>query len=370
MARLVINGIPLLGEWSGVARYTFEIASRIAPNFETSYYYGRLSRRLITSPPAGVSKIKGVPLVKRVVRKGLSLLSKLQPPRQFDLYFEPNFIPLPEIGAKKVVVTIHDFSFHLHPQFHPQERVAYFKKYFWDRIGRADKIVTVSQFVKKEAVELLGVPPEKMVPIYNGVEERFFAPISDQQLKEFRENRGLPERYLLFVGSIEPRKNLERLLRAYLSLPLSLRRDYPLLLAGGRGWNNRKIFELIEDSGGDVRYLGYFPREEQPLLYRGATLFLYPSLYEGFGLPVLEGMAVGVPVLTSNTSALPEVGGDQVYYVDPLDQQQIGEGILELLENPSLREKLGRGGAERARQFTWERSAKEHLSLFHSLLSS
>ncbi|MEO1941972.1 MAG: glycosyltransferase family 1 protein [Campylobacterales bacterium] len=370
MARLVINGIPLLGEWSGVARYTFEIASRIAPTFETSYYYGQFSRRLITHPPAGFSKIKGIPLVKRVLRKGLSILSKLQSPHHFDLYFEPNFIPLPEIESSKVVVTIHDFSFHLHPQFHPAERVAYFKKHFWDRIGRADKIITVSQFVKREAVELLELPPEKVVPIYNGVEERFFAPISEGQLEEFRKKRGLPEKYLLFVGSIEPRKNLERLLRAYLSLPLSLRRDYPLLLAGGRGWNNQKIFQLIEDSGGDIRYLGYFPREEQPLLYRGAILFLYPSLYEGFGLPVLEGMAVGVPVLTSNTSALPEVGGDKVYYVDPLDQRQIGEGILELLENPHLREQLGKGGMERARQFSWEKSAKAHISLFLSLFPS
>jgi glycosyltransferase involved in cell wall biosynthesis len=169
--------------------------------------------------------------------------------------------------------------------------------------------------------------------------------------------------YVLAVGTLEPRKNLPRLIEAYAGLPEHVRAGRPLLLAGAVGWDEGETLAAVAEHDGLVRRLGYVPEAELPALYRGADVVCYVSLYEGFGLPVLEAMGCGAAVLASDTSALPEVGGDAVRYADPTDVESIRSGLAGLLADPSARAELGRRGAERAREFSWERTARDTLAV-------
>jgi alpha-1,3-rhamnosyl/mannosyltransferase len=191
-------------------------------------------------------------------------------------------------------------------------------------------------------------PHARVVP--HGVEERFFVDSPKQP-------------YVLMTGTLEPRKNIVRALEAFAGLPADLRDGFELLLAGPRGWQTDEIDAALSRFGDRVRRLGHVDDAELPALYAGATAFLYPSLREGFGLPVLEAMAAGTAVVTSGISSLPEVGGDAVRYVDPHDVDSIRDGLAEILDDAERREALAAAGRERARSFTWERTARETLEV-------
>ncbi|MCX5793005.1 MAG: glycosyltransferase family 1 protein [Elusimicrobia bacterium] len=283
--------------------------------------------------------------------------------RSFELYFEPNFIPL-EIRAKRRVVTVHDFSFELHPQWHPKERVEHFAGNFWKNIGRADRIIVPSDFIRDEAVNRFGLPAEKVRRIHNGFSREQFHPCAPAETAAVRQKYSLPENFILFVGSMEPRKNILNLLKAYAGLGAALRKDLKLVLAGFKGWENREIMDLIGKVKEDVLYLGYLQDAELGALYNLAVLFAYPSRYEGFGLPPLEAMACGCPVVVSRAASLPEVCGGAAVYVDPLDTESIAEGLRKVAQDEPLRKTMRAAGLERARLFSWESSAREHLKLF------
>jgi glycosyltransferase involved in cell wall biosynthesis len=283
--------------------------------------------------------------------------------KTYDLYFEPNFIPF-DIRAGKIVTTVYDFSFYLHPEWHPKERVDYYSKNFFKRIKKSDFIITISKYVERETLEILKIKDPKVVTIYPGYNEIFNTVENEKRKIKPIEN------YILFVGSIEPRKNLVNLLKAYLLLPEYLRKEFKLLLVGFKGWENKEIAELLNKLKKSANYLGYVNNEELAGLYRGATCFVYPSFYEGFGLPPLEAMACGCPVVVSNVTSLPEVCGDAAYYVDPNDVESIAEGIQKVLIDEELRRNLVEKGLERAKLFSWEKAAKEHLKVFEEVLSS
>nr|WP_256502708.1 glycosyltransferase family 1 protein [Desulfuromonas sp. KJ2020] len=179
-----------------------------------------------------------------------------------------------------------------------------------------------------------------------------------------RERLHLPSRFVLFVGSIEPRKNLLRLLQAYQLLSDRLRREVKLVLAGFRGWENREVMAILKKLEGDVHYLGYVTEQDLAALYNLADLFVYPSLYEGFGLPPLEAMACGCPVLVSRIASLPEVCGEAAAYLDPENVEEMTAELTRLLEDGTARGQLATKGLERAQLFSWERSAREHLAVF------
>jgi glycosyltransferase involved in cell wall biosynthesis len=215
---------------------------------------------------------------------------------------------------------------------------------------RGQTLVCISEATRAALVERFprAKPLAHVVPL--GVEARFFADSPEQP-------------YILMTGTLEPRKNIARALEAAAGLPPHLRERFELRLAGPRGWGTDAIDAALARYGSSARHLGLVPDEQLPELYAGATLFLYPSLREGFGLPVLEAMAAGTAVVTSNGSSLPEVGGDAVRYVDPYDVASIRAGVAELLEDGARRERLAAAGRERARSFTWERTARETLAL-------
>jgi alpha-1,3-rhamnosyl/mannosyltransferase len=253
-----------------------------------------------------------------------------------------------------LTATIHDLTCWLMPEVHTPGNVKADRE-FADRIlRRADGLIAVSENTRQDAIRLLGIAPGRIRTIYSGVADEFFdaAP----------QNRTRP--YALYVGTIEPRKNLDTLLDAWALLTPSLRAEYELVIAGPCGWNSEKTLARIER---EAAYVGYVPEADLPGLTAGATAFVYPSLYEGFGFPVAQAMAACVPVLTSNNSCLPEITGDTAILVNPMSASGIAAALTKMLESASLREDLAARGRRRADLFRWEKCVTESLQFFHSV---
>ncbi len=366
---------------SGIARYTYEVSKgmkSISSDIEWYYYQGTISRELIDyhsqngNSHIGLRhKVKNIVssnrYTKALARKTLEILSKLQKD-SYDLYWESNFIPEPSINSKKSIITIHDFSFHLYREWHPKERVDYFSKYFFERIDRADHIITVSEYIKSEAVGILNIADSDISVIHNGVDHSVYREYNSFELEKSIQKFGINSPFILFVGSIEPRKNLLRLIKAYIFLPKELKERFQLLLVGTQGWNNSKIMDMIESENGNIRYIGSVDDIELAHLYNLAEVFVYPSLYEGFGIPPVEAMACGTPVIVSNISSLPEVCGDSALYIDPYSIESISEALYKILSDTNLRDDLTNRGIVQAKKYSWQKTSKEHLELFSKFI--
>ncbi|MCS7043792.1 MAG: glycosyltransferase family 4 protein [Bryobacteraceae bacterium] len=258
-----------------------------------------------------------------------------------------------------VTATIHDLTCWKMPELHSGANVRADRE-FADRVLRqAAGLIAVSECTRRDAIEVLGIPPERIRTIHNGVAEAYFeAPDPPPRLRP----------YVLFLGTIEPRKNVDRLLDAWELLPAGIRRDYELLLAGGAGWRCEATIERLRRAPAGVRWLGYFPEAQLPELIRGAAMLVYPSLYEGFGLPVAQAMACGTPCVASNVSSLPEIAGDAALLVTPESVEEIRDAIVQLIESPELRRRLSSAGRARAeKMFRWQRAARESLRFFHEV---
>jgi glycosyltransferase involved in cell wall biosynthesis len=368
---LIINTIPLLSSLTGIGRYTFEISKYLEDEkvIKTYFFYGYYSKKLLQ--PLSKSNLRFVKsfitksqLVKSIARKLLIKISSVLSP-SYDIYWEPNFIPLENIKAKKIVTSVHDFSFILYKEFHPQERIEYFENNFYKNIVRSDKIICFTEFTKNEIINYLDIEENKIKVIPHGIDHNLFKVYKDLQVS-FK----LPKKFIFSVGSIEPRKNLLGLLNAYNSLKESYKKEYSLVLAGFKGWENKEIMNIIEKNKEYIHYLGYISDEELAKTYNLASLFVYPSFYEGFGLPPLEAMACGTPVVTSNVSSLPEVGGDAVIYCNPSEVVDIKEKIELVLNDKGLQKEMIIKGLERVKEFTWEKSAEDHIKVFRELLKT
>ncbi len=263
--------------------------------------------------------------------------------------------------SARLTATLYDMTCWLVPETHSRRNV-WASKLFAERVmRRADGLISISESTRRDAVRILGLDSEKITVIYPGVAEAFFraAPAGGRC--------GLSRPYILFVGTVEPRKNIDTLLDAYAQLPSPLRAEFDLVLAGPAGWGNLGTLERLRSGQAGVRYLGYVPEEDLPGLTAGATVFVYPSLYEGFGLPLAQAMAAGVPAVTSNVSSMPEVAGDAALLVDPRSPTEIAAAVERLLVSPDLRATLARNGRSRAQRYTWENCARESLEFFRSL---
>lgn len=266
------------------------------------------------------------------------------------------------------VITIHDLAFLSFPQTFRRLNRTYLTWATRTSARRAGRILAVSEFTKQEIVRLLGVPAERIVVTYDACDARF-APPDAAALAAFRARSGLPERFILFVSTLEPRKNVPTLLDAYARIASST--DAPLIIGGGKGWLYEPIFARLESLGlGDrVRFAGFIDAADLPLWYAAATVFTLPSLYEGFGMPLLEAMACGTPVVTSSSSSLPEVVGDAGLIVPPTDADALAAALLRVLEDAGLRADLRERGLRRARRFTWRETAERTLGAYHVLTS-
>ena len=261
----------------------------------------------------------------------------------------------PLASACPFVVTVHDLSFLSYPQSFPALNRVYLRMFTRLSVRRARRIIAVSESTKRDLIRYYDVSPAKVDVVHNGVDSDF-RPMPTAQVADFRRRRELPDRFILFVGTLEPRKNVTHLIEAYARLP---RPRPPLLLLGGKGWLYDEIFSRVEmlNLQGDVNFVGYVPTEELPLWYSAATLFVYPSLYEGFGLPPLEAMACGTPVVVSDASSLPEVVGQAGLLVDPASNEALTEAMEQVLARPDLQKQLAAAGLARARGFSWQKTA-------------
>jgi glycosyltransferase involved in cell wall biosynthesis len=308
--------------------------------------------------------------IKRVLRSVYSRTASAPKP-VYDLYWEPNYIPLDGIRSRKTVVTVYDMSVQDHPEWHPDDRVRFHEQNFFPNIGKADLVTTISEFSRQRFLALQNdIPAERVRVIPCGVDRSQFRVFEPEVVEAFRKKQQLPQEFILFVGTFEPRKNLLHLLEAYGQLPASLQNRFPLVLAGDSGWQNKEIQKRIAGMGNAVRKMEYMKsRSDLALLYNAASVFVFPSLYEGFGMPPLEAMACGTPVCLSSIPVFHEIYGDEnVCYGDPLDARSFSHSLCELLEDSQYQKRLIENGMETARFYTWDRAVEGYLAAFRELM--
>jgi glycosyltransferase involved in cell wall biosynthesis len=376
---LVVDGTPLLFRRSGIGRYTYELLlefARAEPAVTESV--ANLGFRLQTLPrPLTVAAIDS--LIRRQRYWGVAFhlgLLRLRPPvvaaqarrAGADVYFAPNFLGVYGRGFR-TVVTIHDLVYHLYPEYTQPAMLRALRRRLPANAARADGIVTDSHATKKDIVSTLGVPAEKVtvIPLAAGSE---FRPVADPaHLAAVRAKYNLPERFVLFVGNVEPRKNLLRLFAAVERLAADPAFRHRLVIVGARGWKSDEIMARLETLASRklAVHLGYVPDADLPAIYTLADLFAFPSLYEGFGIPPLEAIACGVPVICSNASSLPEVCGDAAVYFDPRSEEEMADAMREVLGNEGLAVDLRERGLRQAARFSWRETAGRLLAYFASL---
>jgi alpha-1,3-rhamnosyl/mannosyltransferase len=376
--RLALNAWLLMSTHTGIAAYTRNLAMALLErsDIEPLFFYGfSWSEALRAAPVPGIDPLKAV--VKRLIPRPYALMRFAQQRcfdggarrYHFDLYHEPSYLPFRFVGP--VVITIHDLSPLRYPETHPQQRVQTVTEQLPRAVERAAAIIVDSEAVRREVIETLGVSPERVNTIHLGVSAEYRPRPAEEAgpcLARYRLGYG---QYVLAVGTLEPRKNLVAALDAYMALPETLRKSTPMVIAGMRGWLSAELEARIRihEQRGEVRWLGYVPAEDLPVLYSGATLLVYPSRYEGFGLPVLEAMASGIPVITSNQSSLPEVAGDAGIMVDPEDVDGLREQMLRLIEDRDEASRRGALGIERAKMFTWQACAEKTVAVYKQVMS-
>ncbi len=289
---------------------------------------------------------------------------------RFDVLFAPNFVP-PPTRTKRLVITVHDVAFRLFPETAPHSTLRWLARL--DRtLRQAARIIVVSEQTKRDLLELYRVSEDRVVVVPNGVDAKAFQHITDGDVEATRRQLGIGGGpYLLFLGGIEPRKNLPAVVRAFARLPRDVR---PMLVIAGwrtewnpQGWNElqQALGDIPAGIRSRIQVAGYVPEERKAALLAGAEALVYPSRYEGFGLQVLEAMAAGTPVLTSDVSALPEVAGDAAVLVDPNDVDSIAGGMENLLRDDELRKDLRERGRARAERFSWEETARRTVAVLH-----
>jgi glycosyltransferase involved in cell wall biosynthesis len=284
-------------------------------------------------------------------------------------HFTNGMVPI--ASPVPTVVTIHDMSLTMYPRYHPVRRVLLNRPLVDLAARRADAIITVSQSAKRDITRLYGVDAERVHVVHEAAAPCFRRIVAPAELARVRERYRLPARFILYVGTIEPRKNLPQLIEGFARRRRSGDLPHQLVCVGPYGWLSRQIEGQIEglNVGGAIHFPGYVPFEDLPALYTLAEMFVFPSLYEGFGLPVIEAMACGAPVITGYVSALAEIAGGAVEHVGRLDAEALGDAMVSLARSRDRREQLSILGLHRARAFSWNRAARETLNVYRQTVA-
>ena len=291
-------------------------------------------------------------------------------PLDIDVLHSPDFIP-PSPSRFKSVITVHDLAFLVYPHFLTKESARYYGQ-IDQAVRRTDHIIAVSEATKHDLTQRLGVPESKVTVIYEASSPQY-RPLPEEEAKQYVQRKfGLEEDFMLFVSTIEPRKNVPGLLQAYRRLLNSYKDDAKLVLVGGQGWLFDEVFGTVErlKLTEQVRFLGRVDTVDLPYLYNAARLLVQPSFYEGFGLSPLEAMACGTPVIVSNVSSLPEVVGDAGLRVDPENVSELAVGMHRLLTDEPLREEMIQKGLARAACFSWDKTARQTLEVYRKVSQS
>jgi alpha-1,3-rhamnosyl/mannosyltransferase len=374
--KLLVNALPMTGLLTGIARYLrnlYQAVDRLEL-MDTAYFNGRtctsgmppLADAVQWQKLTGSMRRLPDPLLfgMRAARWHLyeHRLNRVcrQPAGGFSLYHETAFTPARLTGIP-TVFSIYDLSLRRYRHAHPRERVWMFEYFIRTLLRYARHILTISDFVRQEIMEEFNVPGH-MVSSVPLAPDPVFAPCSMESVTDVRRRFHLPEQYLLFVSSLEPRKNIDLLIDAL----AGARTDIPLVLAGWHGWGDKAWLQKIDAAGlkGRIRLIGHVPDPDLAAVYTGATALVYPSFYEGFGLPILEAMACGCPVICSRAASMPEAGGDAALYIDPLNVDSLVHAIEVLTPDTGLQQRLKRAGFARAEQFSWENTARKTVDIF------
>lgn len=379
--KLMLSVEPVRFPLTGIGRYTYELARRLQQSEEIAdlqFFSG--ASVLPALPTAGNASGGGYGLRRAVQKSALAIeayrvlmpLLRRRALKHYGdyLYHGPNFFIPPFPGRS--VATFHDLSPFTWAHCHAPQRIRYLQKELKKTLDRANALITDSEYTRRELAEYFSWPLERIHTVPLASSEEFY-PRAEGELQEPLARHGLiPGGYSLFVGTIEPRKNIVGLLDAYSRLPMDLRQRWPLVLTGYQGWRNDDILQRLETARreGWARYLGFVSADDLPLLLGGARLFAFPSLYEGFGLPVLEAMSSGVPVVCSNSSSLPEVAGAAALMCAPQDVPALTELLQQGLEDEVWRAAAVAQGLQHAASFSWERCSAETLQVYRRVMES
>ncbi len=285
---------------------------------------------------------------------------------RLDLYHSPDFV-LPPVRKAHTLLTVHDLSFMRHPDCSSPALLEYLMDAVPRSVARADLVIADSENTRRDVIELLNVPAERTRVVYAGLEPSFRRVQDQAAVQAVLTRYGITPPYILTVGTLQPRKNLVRLIAAVNLLRQRHGLPHRLVIAGGKGWLYEEIIAAAHEAGDAVILAGYVADSALPALYSAADLFAFPSLYEGFGIPLLEAMGCGTPVLTSTASSLPEVAGDAALLVEPTDTGAIADGLWRLLSDTALRQTLVQRGHVRVERFTWPAAARELLAAYELL---
>lgn len=384
--QIALGAISLSGPLTGIGQYTWHLAKELHQlNQDVSLFLGNkwTSLDLYNNPIE--SLVQKNPFHQRVARKLRSWIPnsrhtvnqlrqhhfnsgirKISP--QPQIYHETNFIPWK--SNLPIVATIHDLSWIRHPETHPQDRIEWLNNNLEDCLIRTDQVIVVSDFVKDELIDLFGPAVEKKIKrVYNGVSSDFYKRNSIDSDEILRGYDLHYKKYILCVGTMEPRKNLKTIIQAYSQLKPEIKKDYPLIIAGSKGWLNEALNQLLTGMAEtNIKVLGYVPQEDLPYLYSGAIMTAYGSIYEGFGLPVIESMACETPVLISEAQALLEVAHGQALICETQNVESWVNGMMTIFESNSLAQELATNSKERSNFFNWATTAQETLKIYQSLV--
>ena len=371
---VIVNAIPLTGLLTGISRYVrcLYTALQHMQDISISYFSGRSCSASMPSQAEPASWTQKTELIWRMPDSfvtGIRSLFWLSFERRlraacrsnhFNIYHETGFFPA-AVTDMPVVYTMYDISLLKYRTEHPRERVWFFDLFFKRRIQYAAHIITISEFMRKEIINTLGID-ENLITAIPLAHDPFFYPRQEKEINNALAVHNFPRDYILFVGTLEPRKNISLVIRA-LSMTNS---EIPLILVGWSGWGDKTWWRDITDLGLEKRVYtaDYLDEETLACLYSGARALVYPSLYEGFGLPVLEAMACGCPVLCSNTSSLPEVAGTAALFVEHDDPDYLARKIDRIIQDSEGRNVLVEKGLQRAALFSWEKTATKTLDVF------
>lgn len=368
--RIAIDASRAVNEKAGVGRFTRELIENLLKtdkenqyillfNFWKDYSEKEKEARKFkkTNSEVIISRVPGV-VKERLLTSPFGYVERMK--LNADLYLAPTFLDVDLKLKIPQIVVIHDLTIFKFPEHLGENISRRYQKILKKAVAKVFKIVTISESAKKDLMEILEVPPSKIEVIYPG-----FGGLVPQKSLPLKLKK---KSYILNVGTIEPRKNLENLLEGYSMLPTPLKEKNPLVICGASGWRNSAIYKKWQELNlqEKVIFAGYLSDQELAALYQNAACFIYPSLYEGFGLPVLEALSFSLPVITSKVSSLPEVGGRAVSYVDPKNTDEIKRELKKILTNKKYSDKLSRLAKAQAKRFSWEKAAKAFIKVFKS----
>jgi len=364
--RIGFDGSTLTAGRTGVGYYTEHLLHHLARQHAGDEIVVLSNRAIETTTPlprhVRVSAASGrVPRMVWMQLQAPRAIRRLQPD---VVHFTNGMLPIASMAP--TVVTIHDMSLTLYPRYHPLRRVLLNRPLVNLAARRASAIITVSESAKRDIVRVYGLAPERVHVVHEAAAPAF-RPVADAYaLERVRRRYGLAERVILYVGTIEPRKNLPKLIEAFARRRRSGDLQHQLVCVGPYGWLSRDLDARVERlrAGGAVRFTGYVPFADLPALYNLSEMFVFPSIYEGFGLPVIEAMACGTPVVAGRNSALGEIAGGAMEHLDDLDVGPLGDAMVRLAADAERRRHLSRLGLERARAFSWDRAARETLEVY------